>query len=205
MLADDTYYACPSCSAVYSKMNLMSGNTFGAIYYSDCKREAPHMPDTPRITECTVCHEIFWLDASTIVEESDVDLQKVHEAAFLSIDGYTKALRMHMCRNSNQIIDLRLRLLWAYHDEYRAGRIRHEDLRSNRAYSDNIEELMTGLDREDPGEGLLLAELYRFIGMYAVSMKISKPFLGETDYCVADTSYDLASKQVSAPFRIVRS
>ena len=43
----DMYKHCSSCHQLIIEETLMSGNTFGAIYWSDGKREAPMLPKTP--------------------------------------------------------------------------------------------------------------------------------------------------------------
>jgi tetratricopeptide (TPR) repeat protein len=52
----------------------MSGNTFGAKFFSDTKRVAPMLPKFPQITICPKCNTIFWLSKSKAVEVEEYDL-----------------------------------------------------------------------------------------------------------------------------------
>jgi ribosomal protein L7/L12 len=52
---------CPSCRAPHRLGSLMSGNTSGARWWSDGKREAPMLPSSPLVTRCHGCGRYFWL------------------------------------------------------------------------------------------------------------------------------------------------
>ncbi len=53
---------CPSCRAPHRLGSLMSGNTSGARWWSDGKREAPMLPMSPLVARCQGCGRYFWLD-----------------------------------------------------------------------------------------------------------------------------------------------
>ena len=59
----DMYKHCSSCHQLIIEETLMSGNTFGAIYWSDGKREAPMLPKTPWLITCPHCKALLWIDA----------------------------------------------------------------------------------------------------------------------------------------------
>lgn len=40
----------------------MSGNTFGAVSWTDGKREAPMLPETPWLVRCPHCRALLWID-----------------------------------------------------------------------------------------------------------------------------------------------
>ena len=44
-----TIIKCPSCKRLQKRMTLRSGNTFGAIFYSDGTRDAPMLPEIPYV------------------------------------------------------------------------------------------------------------------------------------------------------------
>lgn len=52
---------CPSCGTAYRLGSLSSGNTMGARWWSDGKREAPMLPSSPLVTRCRGCGRSFWL------------------------------------------------------------------------------------------------------------------------------------------------
>ena len=72
----DIYYKCPYCSNVLYHGGMISGNTFGAKFYSDGKMDAPMLPQFPRITKCW-CNNIVWLkyddDFQDIINAPDYD------------------------------------------------------------------------------------------------------------------------------------
>ncbi|HEX8823312.1 MAG TPA: hypothetical protein VF794_25525 [Archangium sp.] len=57
----DDIIGCPSCRAPHRRGSLMSGNTVGARWWSDGKREAPMLPSSPLVTRCRGCGQYFWL------------------------------------------------------------------------------------------------------------------------------------------------
>ncbi len=59
IIGEDLIYACPHCGTYFKQMNVMSGNTFGATFYSDGKYYAPMMRDVPRFTSCRKCKHII--------------------------------------------------------------------------------------------------------------------------------------------------
>jgi len=58
---DDEILGCPSCGAPHRRGSLVSGNTEGARWWSDGKREAPMLPSSPLVTCCRGCGRYFWL------------------------------------------------------------------------------------------------------------------------------------------------
>ena len=55
MFADPLRLACPRCDATVYQRQLWSGNSLGARYYSDRKREAPMLPTFPSFSKCPKC------------------------------------------------------------------------------------------------------------------------------------------------------
>jgi hypothetical protein len=43
---------CLECSGLIKEYTIMSGNTFGAIFWTDGKRDAPMLPDLPWLVKC---------------------------------------------------------------------------------------------------------------------------------------------------------
>lgn len=57
----DIVIACPYCEAQARIFQLLSGNTMGAITYTDGWMDAPMLPRAPRITRCAACRKIYWV------------------------------------------------------------------------------------------------------------------------------------------------
>lgn len=61
--------SCPSCSAQHLQATLGSGNTLGAVWWSDGKCDAPMLPELPVVTRCTACARLFWVHEAKSVGE----------------------------------------------------------------------------------------------------------------------------------------
>jgi len=66
---------CPECSCHIRQTSLISGNTIGAIYWTDGKMEAPHLPSQPDVVRCPDCDSLFWL--SDIAPTDTVDPTRI--------------------------------------------------------------------------------------------------------------------------------
>jgi hypothetical protein len=63
-----TIRECPHCKAHVVQEETLSGNTIGATYWTDGRREAKMLPDHPWLVKCPLCSELFWVDEA---EEKD--------------------------------------------------------------------------------------------------------------------------------------
>jgi hypothetical protein len=61
MLGPDCILACPICHAAARVSTLLSGNTFGAILFTDGKMIAPMLPEMPALARCKGCGVFYWL------------------------------------------------------------------------------------------------------------------------------------------------
>ncbi|MBY0436910.1 MAG: hypothetical protein K2W80_01875 [Burkholderiales bacterium] len=62
MAGPDVYVRCPRCAHVGMYFTFLSGNTFGAKYYTDGRRVAPSLPEVPEVVACLGCEAAFWRD-----------------------------------------------------------------------------------------------------------------------------------------------
>ena len=53
---------CSRCSKQISQRTVKSGNTFGAIWWTDGWYRAAMLPDQPRLVACPHCHATLWID-----------------------------------------------------------------------------------------------------------------------------------------------
>lgn len=63
--------ACPSCGQEVIESTTLSGNTFGALFWTDGKCEAPMLPDMPWLVKCPGCEAPLWIDEATKLGEID--------------------------------------------------------------------------------------------------------------------------------------
>ncbi|MCE9670623.1 ribosomal protein L7/L12 [Myxococcus stipitatus] len=67
----DIVIACPHCGALHRRWSLASGNTFGAVLWSDGWFDAPMRPLPPWIARCAGCRRFFWVERATELGEMD--------------------------------------------------------------------------------------------------------------------------------------
>src|ERR1043165_2722619 len=60
---------CPGCSKLLKFSTLASGNTFGAIFWTDGKCDAPMLPDMPLLHKSPSDDILFWEDECKEVGE----------------------------------------------------------------------------------------------------------------------------------------
>ena len=64
---------CPACEKLQQRQTLRSGNTFGAIYYSDGKYYAPMLPEYPYYVKCPACGVFFKITTTVIIKTMNAD------------------------------------------------------------------------------------------------------------------------------------
>jgi hypothetical protein len=184
---NDEFYACPKCNQLHSKATLMSGNTFGAKYYSDARVEYPFLPKFPNITRCNNCKEIFRLE--TEISSLTYHEQNCDAADFLDINGYKDALLTVFYRNLEEELDLRFELLWKWHKMIEEGEMSAREVYSDSYYLKNIDEIIPAIKDSDLGRILLVAELNRYAGRFEIAAELFAPHLDETEFAIANESY----------------
>ncbi len=65
----DQIIECPHCKTLARVRTLISGNTFGAQWWTDGKMIAPMLPVSPAITRCRGCGRYFWISQAKVVGE----------------------------------------------------------------------------------------------------------------------------------------
>ncbi len=136
MLGPPAVWTCPRCDATVWLPRLLSGNTFGAVWYSDLKCDATMLPEFPSFSKCPKCGEFFWIDdlKSKTKENgrfSLADFEMDEEAVesdttrlnFLDVDDsfrFLEAKRGEM--DDKREWDVRLKIAQLYND-----RIRYDD------------------------------------------------------------------------------
>lgn len=117
-------YQCPNCKSEIGVDTIRSGNTFGAILYSDGKTDAPMLPEEVKITKCSNCDNIFWLESKNIVKtvepwDKDKLYPEAQKAEVLSLYDYILALEQNVFNSIKDEEYLRIRLMWKFNDRIR--------------------------------------------------------------------------------------
>jgi hypothetical protein len=189
--------ACPHCRAHAVVEVTVSGNTIGAAYYTDGKREAPMLPDHPLLAKCPFCGTLIWVDEAEEVAsgfEAAKGKPKVlrpsEEELLASLNG--PALE----RDKEAYV--RQRAWWAGND------VRRQSPDSPTGFSTaqvrNLEAFSDMLDERDEGQRILKAEIARELGRFEACLRLlERPVGAELKYAA-----DFILRLARAGDRIVR-
>jgi hypothetical protein len=185
---------CPLCSGLAKYPTVASGNTFGAVYYTDGKRVAPMLPVTPSVVRCAACRGVFWRTAAAEVGQFD---EQREEAAGVNAD-WLKAAHLHEPDEAEHLAALdrliasspgdergiRLLAWWSGNDRHRAASPTpaSDNPKVISQRHDNMHQLIALLDTAEPSDQLMRAEALRQLGEFGQATAIlSKPFPPEYD------------------------
>ncbi|NTU72720.1 hypothetical protein HGB07_00915 [Candidatus Roizmanbacteria bacterium] len=179
MLPGPTIYReCPSCNKPFTEHSLTSGNTFGAVYWSDGKMDAEMLPEFPAIVKCPDCNNIFWISDATVIGmydwfrgedyEEPEEWKKAKSVIDLKIEDYITAIEEKVFSgDDNREEYLRIHLWWLINDL-----IRYENRQPglfkqhNDMFRANLKHLDKLLRCKDDDEKLMKAEIARELGEF---------------------------------------
>lgn len=117
---------CSVCSKSIKQHTIESGNTFDAIFWTDGKREAPMLPDQPRLIMCPHCHAPLWIDELEEIgeidpwEEMDDRFKAAIEYKMPSLDDYYTLLEQGLATSEKKRY-VHLHTWWAENDVRRTN------------------------------------------------------------------------------------
>lgn len=181
--------ACPHCGELAQQHTVASGNTFGAIFWSDGKQDAPMLPDYPVVTKCSRCFGIYWLeDARQLGElsfrsaDAPQNWQDAPELVQLTVADLVQALATGFGDFPERERYLRIRLWWAINDmiRYRTRELgpigfepaSHEHEQHRVLLVDNCVRLAELLDEERPEHRIMKAEIARELGQFEEARRL---------------------------------
>ena len=159
---------CSACSQAIEQRTIASGNTFGATFWTDGKREAPMLPDRPKLIACPHCHALLWIDQ--LKELAAVDPRKGRERFVTALPcqtprfgDYLSFLRRGALTPDKERY-VRVRAWWAGNDERRKT---VPKLPLSQAERSNLSALIRILEKSAPGGDILMrAEALRELGRF---------------------------------------
>jgi hypothetical protein len=179
--APSSYFSCPDCCAIHARSEIMSGNTFGATYFSDGKMEAPMYPERPFIIRCGQCALIFFLKPELNISKLPNPGSKIFRALKLDQKGWLEAIDRKLYNNNEEEFGLRIQLIWATHDLYRNKSDESYELSNDMQYIENINRMLS-LSKFETAEDLIFAaELNRFKGDFDQAKHLLKWLYDEHD------------------------
>lgn len=217
---------CPTCGKYYKQNTLNSGNTGGATYWTDGRRQAPHLPEYPEIIECFSCNHIFRISKQSIIEEKTRQRSSIikpikygkkakllkynqnehdgwKEATSLSsyktsAKTFLKCIGNSLINNSEAYSEKELRILaWRrFNDKFR-DRNQPVPIQWAPEFRENAEKLIELLDETDTSEAMTKAEIFRELGEFNKSIDLLTKIEKENYSTVINKIYDLSNQKIS--------
>ena len=166
---------CSECSGSIEEHTIASGNTFGATFWTDGKRDAPMLPDQPWLVICPHCQALIWIDEQVELGEvepfSDSGIYKGAKSYSVpELQDYFSALKIsNLSKNKERY--LRLRAWWSGNDERRGSGIK-QNLSDDE--KENLQALDKMLDTPDDNDRLMKAEIKRELSQFEEAEAILK-------------------------------
>lgn len=176
---------CSACRKLIAQHTIISGNTFGARFWTDGKMDAPMEPDEPWLVKCQHCGALLWIDEQKqIGKVQPWELGGRDEANFKEARPYVTpsaqdyfAILTKGVADGRKVRYLRVRAWWAGNDERRA---RADATPLSPDEVANLCALAALLDEADEEDRIMKAEVMREMGKYEEAMALlSKPFCDE--------------------------
>lgn len=169
----DIVIACPYCAAAARVFQLASGDTFGAITWTDGWMDAPMMPKAPRITRCHSCQKIYWVFLAPQLAFLPFDetgaaagefKDAPHVAPLTEADCF-EALRAGLDAGDDLELELRILTWWRGNDAFREPQHAAAHSTSAEAIA-NMERFITMTEHGDEDLLLFRAEALRHLGRF---------------------------------------
>jgi hypothetical protein len=167
---------CPHCKAQVVQEETLSGNTIGAKFYTDGKREAKMLPDHPALVKCPACSSFFWVDEAVQVSSGFeaasgkppvLAPSEKNMLSFLAEPGLPKEKEIY----------LRLRAWWSANDAWRWSP--NATPAFSEAQVKNLKSLSAMLEETEPNQRILKAEIARELGEFDECLELLSQPLDE--------------------------
>jgi hypothetical protein len=173
---------CPHCKAHVVQEDTLSGNTIGAIYWTDGKREAKMLPDHPALVRCPACAKLFWVE-----EAAQVGLGfEVAKGKPQVLAPSEKEMMDALARpglSGDKEIYLRMHAWWKANDAWRW--VPNSKPAFSREQVQSLHALTALLDESEPGQRILKAEIARELGNFdECLLLLSNQFDEDYDHAV---------------------
>jgi hypothetical protein len=180
---------------------MVSGNTFGGIFWSDGFSLSPMMPDIPLFTRCSVCGYIFCLTRCGQYESEGEEAYSLPDVAHLNIDGLKEAIEKNVYAGQREEIHLRIRLWWALNKRSFG---QHEKVNhiTDDLYRENAKKLINLLNEDDEDELLTTAELHRNLGEFKKCREIISKITNRRNENRANQIMEACKAGISSVIRI---
>ncbi|MEA3522587.1 MAG: hypothetical protein U9R50_06405 [Campylobacterota bacterium] len=180
---------CSECSASIKEHTTTSGNTFGATFWSDGKRDAPMLPEHFWLVKCPHCQALIWIDEQEKIGkiEQFSDNEEAYKGAksysVPELKNYFAVLKKNNLGRKKEHY-LRLHAWWAGNNN-RRGTNKIKQLLSDEEKV-NLEALGKMLDPSDDNDRIMMAEIKRELSQFEEAEDILKePFANDLSQAVS--------------------
>jgi hypothetical protein len=179
---------CSKCQRLIEEETLISGNTCGALFWTDGEYYADMLPDSPELVKCPFCKALLWLveleevgdkginhfDGFVPVKTPGIDLDITRPYKMPNMNDYFRLLKEKIESDEREAY-LRLRAWRAGNDKRRKSEHGPARFKKNHgkpleplSYPEikNMKELICILDEQNDDDRLLKAELFRELGFF---------------------------------------
>lgn len=178
LLGPDAAVSCPSCGAKARYRTALSGNTFGASYWTDGKRVAPMLAELPNFVRCGSCSSCYWLRDEIRDDDDLIDDEGGEGAPLPYIEGADEA-DMHAALAAGQVAggeaerELRILAWWISNDQFRVSNSLSvvEIGGLTGARRGNLRALLPLLNEYDDNDLIMRAEIHRELGDFAAALQ----------------------------------
>lgn len=170
---------CSACSKSIADVRILSGNTFGAVYWTDGMRDARMLPDPPWLVCCPHCRALLWIDE--LEELGRVWPWEMDERFENTLDYKNPSVEDFYALLKNGISDpvkqryVRIQIWW------KGNQIRRivPELAMPEAERTNLEALAAILPDSDDNYRLMKAEALREMGRFDEARTLLEQPFGE--------------------------
>ena len=154
---------CPHCKAHVVQEETVSGNTFGAKFYTDGKREAKMLPNHPLLAKCPLCSRLFWVDEAVEVD-TGFDAAKGKQQVWAPSEKDLLGFLVGPALPADKELYVRVSAWRSANDAWRwnpnaTPAFYKEQVQNLKALSDM-------LDEKEPNQRILKAEIARELGEF---------------------------------------
>lgn len=202
----DQVIACPHCGFLARQHTLRSGNTSGAILWSDGKREAPMLPEFPAVARCRGCKRFYWVEEAEVKGEIEPfgnkskrvpkEWERAEPTQHLTVDEYIEALDTGVGSDMQKERYLRVHFWWAVNDIVRRNANAQISTRYVQKLHENLANLSVPLDERDPNDRIMKAEIARETGDFTQAIRLLRDVPADFRW-VADTIINLSERKNS--------
>ena len=165
---------CPHCKAHIVQEETVSGNTIGAKFYTDGKREAKMLPDHPALVKCPACQGLFWIDESVEVD-TGFDAAKGKQQVLAPLEKELLGFMAGPSLPADKELYVRVSAWRSANDAWRW--VPNATPAFSKDQVKNLKALSEMLDGKEPNMRILKAEIARELGEFDECLGLlSHPF-----------------------------